>query len=149
MELLDYLKPECLVILKESTKQAALHELAAVAAEQSGLDCDMLEKAISQREELMSTGIGNGLAIPHVRLPAAKSATLAVGVTAGGLADYKSLDEKPVHIVVLIIAPQGQHDTYIRLLAKVTDVLRHDDLRARILQATDPDQLYRIFQDAE
>ena len=149
MELLDHLKPECLVILKESTKQAALNELATVAAEQSGIDLATLETAIAKREELMSTGIGNGLAIPHVRLSAAKSATLAVGVTAGGIADYQSLDEKPVHIVVLIIAPQGQHDTYIRLLAKVTDVLRHEDMRARVLQAADADQLYRIFKEAE
>ena len=145
MKLSDYLAGECIVILKASTKVETLDELAHVLADHAGLDFGQLRGEIQTREELMSTGIGHGLAIPHVRMPGAARASIAVGVSAAGISDYKSLDEKPVHIIVLIVAPQGQHETYIRLLAMVTDVLRHEELRERILQATSGEELARIM----
>ena len=72
------------------------------------LDQKQLQDAITEREEMMSTGIGHGLAIPHVRLPGLKVPSMAVAICPSGINDYESLDGKPVYILVLIAAPQGQ-----------------------------------------
>ena len=93
----------------------------------------------------MSTGIGHGLAIPHVRMKDVKAAAMGVGISRSGITDYQSLDGKPVHIIVLIVAPEGQHETYIRLLAQAADVFRHEDLRRATIEAEDTAESYRIL----
>ncbi len=146
MELADYLRPECVSILEGSTKADALRELTGVLSEHGlNLDHEKLLDSVHQREELMSTGIGNGLAIPHVRMPEVKRAAMAVGICPGGVADYESLDGKPVRIIVLIAAPQGQHDTYVRLLAMVTEVLKDPDRRVRLIQAEQGEDAYHAL----
>lgn len=145
MELSKYLGPECVLILKGRTKGAVIEELARALTGKAKVDFDKLYAAILKREELMSTGIGNGLAIPHVRMGDVPRPTMAVGVSRDGIADYDSLDKKPVHIIVLIAVPEGQHDTYIRLLARATETLRDEQIRRRILDAPNPEELYKIL----
>ncbi len=149
MKLSEYLTPDRIAILSGKTKQEALGELIDVLSAHGRIDRDELGRAVWQREEMMSTGIGHGLAIPHVRMAQLGAATMGIGVAPNGIADYKSLDDKPVRIVVLIAAPQGQHETYIRLLAKVTDVLRHERLRQKVIDAQGPDDIYDVFTAAE
>lgn len=146
MKLSEYLTPQRVTILNASTKADALGELVAVLADTNiGVGRKELEEAVWQREEMMSTGIGHGLGIPHVRMLGLTATAMAVGVSRTGIADYASLDNQPVHILVLIAAPQGQHETYIRLLAEATEVLKHDDLRQAIVKAGDPEEVYRIL----
>jgi mannitol/fructose-specific phosphotransferase system IIA component (Ntr-type) len=149
MKLGDYLKPQCVVILQGTTKEEALSELIDVMVENGAPGKAQLTEAVWRREEMMSTGIGAGLAIPHVRMGGLKAALIAVGVSHEGLADYESLDGEPVHIVVLIAAPQGQHETYIRLLALVADVLKQKPLREQILQAEDSETIYRVLTESQ
>jgi mannitol/fructose-specific phosphotransferase system IIA component (Ntr-type) len=136
MELSKYLGPESVLILKGRTKGAVLEELARALTGKAKVDFDKLYAAILKREELMSTGIGNGLAIPHVRMG---------DVPRDGVTDYDSLDKKPVHIIVLIAVPEGQHETYIRLLARATETLHDEQIRRRILEAPNPEELYKIL----
>ena len=75
--------------------------------------------------------------MPQIRRPA-----MVVGLSPAGLADYDSLDRQPVHLVVLIAAPQGQHDTYVRLLAQVADVLKDDGRRRCIYESADPQVVF-------
>ena len=146
MELGSYLTAECVVLLNAPSKGEALEELGGVLAESIGaVSKEELTAAVLKREELMSTGIGHGLGIPHVRLPQLKAAAMAVGISTTGIADYQSLDDHPVHIIVLIAAPQGEHELYIRLLGKVTDVLRQKDLRRSIIDAGDSSRIYGIL----
>jgi len=146
MKLSDYLTTGHVVLLKGTTKDEAIGEMVAVLAESKGrIDPDELLRTVRQREEMMSTGIGHGLAIPHVRMRDIGEMVMAVGVSRQGIADYQSLDGKAVHIVVLIAAPQGQHEKYIRLLAEVTEVLRHEELRRAIIEAPEAGQVYRIL----
>ena len=146
MEIAESLTPECVVILSAATKRAALDELTAVLAEHTAsLECDTLREAVWKREEMMSTGIGNGLAIPHVRLEGLAEVTMAVGISRGGLADYESLDGRRVHVIVLIAAPAGQHEAYIRLLAKTAEVFKHPELRTAMIETADAGQAYRIL----
>jgi len=148
MELSEYLAPDRVVLLKAATKREALSELAGVLARADGaIEQSTLEEAILKREGLMSTGIGNGLAIPHVRMPEITTAMMTVGVNRNGIDDYESLDNEPVHIVVLIAAPEGQHETYIRLLAKAADVLKQPGLRKAIVDSDDRQEIYRILTE--
>ena len=145
-ELVEYLTPERVVILQSTTKADALKELIDVlVASDGGVTAEELTKEVWKREELMSTGIGNSLAIPHVRMAGVKAPAMAVGVAPTGIDDYDSLDKKPVFIIVLIAAPVGAHEIYIRLLASVAEVLKEDALRGAVIHACDPGEIHRIL----
>lgn len=146
MEISQCLKPQCVLNLAGSTKAEVLDELVTVLADSDqNMDREQLSAAVWKREEMMSTGIGHTVAIPHVRMAGVTAAAMAVGISQRGIADYKSLDGELVHIIVLIVAPAGQHDTYIRLLAQAADVLRHEDLRRDMIEAKDPAKTYGIL----
>jgi mannitol/fructose-specific phosphotransferase system IIA component (Ntr-type) len=145
MKLKKYLKKENVFVTKGTTKVEVLKESATVCADSTGLDGKTLLDAINHREKLMSTGIGQGLAVPHVRLAGLKHPALTVAICPDGIKDYTGMDTKPVTIVVLITAPQGQHETYIRLLAAVVEVLNQSELREKVLTAETPDDAYRIL----
>jgi mannitol/fructose-specific phosphotransferase system IIA component (Ntr-type) len=145
-ELLEYLTANRVIHLTATTKDAALNELVDVLVrDEPSLDRQTLADEIAKREAMMSTGIGNRLAIPHVRLAGVKNAAIAVGVSKVGITDYESLDQQPVSIVVMIIAPAGEHDTYIRLLARVADVLKDESMREAIIAADDTDTILDIL----
>ena len=150
MKVSDYLTLEHVVLLKGATKAEAIDELVSAADDFSkNISTEELSRAVWEREKMMSTGIGQGLGIPHVRLPGLADAAMAVGVSRAGIADYESLDNQPVHIIVLIAAPQGKHEIYIRLLAKVANVLKQDDIRKAIAEADDPAEVYRILTEGK
>ncbi|MCD6378575.1 MAG: PTS sugar transporter subunit IIA [Planctomycetes bacterium] len=146
MKISDYLAPERVIFLKSTTKADALEELIQAAKNFSeNITLEELRKAVWEREEMMSTGIGQGIGIPHVRLPGLEKITMAVGISREGIADYESLDNKPVHIIVLIAVPQGQHELYIRLLAEIVGILKREDLRRAIIEAKDASEAYRLL----
>ncbi len=146
LKLTDFLTPERVVLLSGTTKAQVLEELMdVIVACNGGVEREQLAREIAKREEMMSTGIGNKLAIPHVRMEGIDRATMAVGVSRAGIADYESLDKQPVHIVVMIAAAKGEHETYIRLLAQVAEALKEPHLRERIIQADDPATIHRIL----
>lgn len=146
MDVHGFLTLDRVTILSARTKRDALAEVIAVmAAGVTEVTSEELTQAVWHRESLMSTGIGHGLAIPHVRMPGLKKAYMAVGVSHFGIRDYESLDPDPIQIVVLIAAPQGQHETYIRLLAKVTETLKDADARQAIIAAEDAAAAYRLL----
>ena len=146
MNVADYLTPERIVLLSATTKADALGELVDRLAETSSVaDCEALSQAIWRREQLMSTGVGQGIAVPHVRLDGILRTSMTVGVSRRGITDYESLDGQPVHVIVLIVAVPGDHESYIRLLAGTTSVLKHPELRDAMLEAEDPEQIFRIL----
>jgi len=146
MKISDYLAPERVIFLKSATKADALEELIqAVKGFSEDITLEELRKAVWEREEMMSTGIGQGIGIPHVRLPGLEKITMAVGISRAGIADYESLDNKPVHIIVLIAVPQGQHELYIRLLAEIIGILKREDIRKAIIEAKDTSEAYKIL----
>jgi len=150
MKISDYLLLEHVVILDGTTKVDVLNEIITVANNFSdSIGTEELARAVWEREKMMSTGIGQGLGIPHVRLPGLEDAAMAVGVSRNGIADYESLDNKPVHIIVLIAAPQGRHEIYIRLLAKVANILKQDNIRKAITEADDAATVHRILTEGK
>jgi PTS system nitrogen regulatory IIA component len=150
MNVADYLTPERVVLLSGTTKAQALGLLIERTADSGvGVDRVALSQAVWKREQLMSTGVGQGIAVPHVRLPGVPRTCMAVGVSRRGIADYESLDGQPVHVIVLIVAVQGDHEGYIRLLASTTDVLKRKELRQAMVEAEKPEQVYRILTEGE
>lgn len=133
-------------MLKASSKERVLAEVANLLVDyEPGLDFATLIEAVQQREQMMSTGIGQGMAIPHVRLNGVRRAAMAVGVSRDGVSDYESLDNAAIHVVIMIIAPAGHHDTYIRLLAEVAEVLKQDPLRETVIAAKTPKDVYEVL----
>jgi len=143
MRLSDYLTVDRTMILKSDTKSAALDELIGVMAGcLEDVSREQLADAVNKRESLMSTGIGLGIAVPHVRLEGVSGAFVTVGVSREGIRDFESIDGVPVRIIVLIVAPQGRHDLYIKLLATVVGSLKESSLRTRIIEAKTPSEIY-------
>ena len=143
MELSDYLTVDRSIILKGGTKSAVIDELIdAQMKSLEGVTREQLTEAIYDREGLMSTGIGLGIAVPHVRIEGPNDAFVAAGVSHKGITDYESIDGEPVHIVVLIVAPQGSHELYIKLLATIVSLLKEQSLRSKLIEAETSSELY-------
>ena len=149
MQLDQYLTPDDILLFDKATKQSFLDRLADHLATKLSLDSGLLRKAVWDREGLMSTGMGGGIGIPHVRLKEIARATMAVGICPAGVEDYESIDSAPIYIAVLIAAPAGEHELYIRLLARVADVLRCPDKLAAILASASPEDIYTMLLSDE
>ena len=89
-------------------------------------------------------GIGFGIAAPHAKIPSVTQFVMALGICPEGIA-YDSMDGKPVHIVVMIAGPDGQQDQYLRILAKVTLLLRNEEMRGRLLES-EPEAALEMFK---
>ena len=145
MNLKDYLTEDRILVLQGSTKSEILAELAETISQNGSIQAPDLLAAVNEREKLMSTGIGHGLAVPHVRLKKLRQLKVALGVCPQGVSDYTSLDDEPVKIIVMIAAPEGQHDSYIKLLAKVVESLKQEKVRQNIQQAQNAQEIYSIL----
>ncbi len=135
-------------ILKFDTdsKQAMLEELAKVLGESSRVsNPDALAKEIFVREELMSTGIGFNVAVPHVRLDSVSDLVMAVGISQSDILDYESLDEQPIRIVCMLAARNDQHAQYLKTLGVVSSVLKNEEVREALMAAPDEKSAYLIL----
>ena len=108
-----------------------------------------LSEAIFRREELMSTGIGINLAIPHCRLEGVKDISAALAVCPEGVTDYVSLDGKPVKLVIMIVAGRHQQNDYIQMLSLLSGRLKNEEVRDRLLAARSPEEVLQILTEEE
>lgn len=140
----DALVQERVCMLEATTKDAALREMIDILSTCPNIeDKPDLTRAVFERETLMSTGIGCGLAVPHVRLSSVSKMTMAVGISREGISDYASLDDSPVHLIFLIAAREGNHTEYLRLLAAISS--RAKDIKGRLLACEDAEAFCQIF----
>ncbi len=100
---------------------------------------------IFKREELMSTGIGLGIAVPHVRIDSVKDLVMAVGVTAQPVDDYDTIDAKPVQVIFMIAANTDQHAQHLKLLSQIAAKFKDEDLRKKLVQAKTPAEVAGIL----
>jgi PTS system nitrogen regulatory IIA component len=138
----DLVTPErTLVDLRAGSKRQVLQGLADAAARTTGLDADAVLDALMQREKLGTTGVGDGVAIPHARLP---GLTTLVGFVARlpKPVDFDALDGEPVDLVVLLLAPDAAGVDHLRALARIARVLRDPELRTALRAAPDRDAAY-------
>lgn len=146
MSLRDVLTQDRVCMLSTDKKKVALIALIRVLAKtpQVGNE-ESLTEAIFERERLMSTGIGLGLAVPHVRLSSVTGIVMAVGISARDITDYESLDGKPVRMVFMIAAREDQHAAYLRLLSLVSGRLKDAQVRQKLLDTRDLTKIYEAL----
>ena len=100
---------------------------------------------IREREELESTGVIEGIAIPHARTEAVKDLLIVIGVVKEGL-DFNSLDGKPVNIIFLIVAPEDAKQKYIKVLARISRMCRQEDFRNSLLSLSSPPEIISLLE---
>src|SRR5687767_419243 len=147
MPLLDFLDPQAVLpALRVSGKKQALQELASQAARLTGLPDSAIYEALLQRERLGSTGIGEGIAIPHGKLP---GLTRIFGLVArlDKPVNFEALDSQPVDVLFLLLAPEGAGADHLKALARVARVLREPGLIERVRATRDREALYAIMTE--
>src|SRR5262247_4098688 len=145
IELKEHLDPARVRDLVAKTKDAALEEMVdLVCTSDAVTDRAALLAAVRERERVLSTGIGLGIAIPHAKIPGVSRFVVAVGRHKTGI-DFDAIDGKPVHLVVLIAGPQDAQDRYLRLLARLSQRLKQEDVRKKILEATSSKDIVAIL----
>jgi len=146
----EILAPERAVLLDCSGKEEALNALiAALASAPEVTNKEELRREVFQREALMSTGIGFGIGVPHVRLSSVTDLVLAVGVNRQELEDYASLDERPVRIICMVAAREDQHAQYLKALAAISSLMKDASVREALLAASDSESIYSLLTRGE
>ncbi len=145
MLLSDLVAPHAIIpTLKASSKKQALQELAAKAAELSGQNERAIFDILMQREKLGSTGVGNGIAIPHGKLPKLNK-LFGLFARLDRPIDFEALDGQPVDLVFLLLAPESAGADHLKALARVARLLRDPDVASKLRQSRDAEALYAVL----
>ena len=146
MNLKKILTPDSVKIgLSGTTKNEIIEELVQlIVAQDSRLERDVALKAVLEREEQMSTGMKNGIAIPHGKTDAVGELHAVIGVSATPI-DFDCMDKQPAQIFVMTLSPASHTGPHLQFLAEVSGLLTRDDLRQAILNAKNEQELLAVF----
>jgi PTS system nitrogen regulatory IIA component len=138
--------PDRIVFLNYSTKRDVLLALADnLAGAPQVKNRKELASEILKREELMSTAIGRGIAIPHVRLSSVTDLVVSVGINQAEIIDFQTLDDEPVRLIFMIAAAYNQHAYYLQTLSFFSARLKNRELRNDLLAAKSPEEAYKLL----
>ncbi|HZN59987.1 MAG TPA: PTS sugar transporter subunit IIA [Planctomycetota bacterium] len=139
------LTPERILWLDVTSKNECLRAMVDNLAQTGSLEGpEDIFRAILEREKLLSTGFGLGLAIPHAKLRTIRDFVVGLGIHKQGV-NFDSLDEQPVHVLVMILGPDSQQEDYLKVLSRVTAFLK--DNRERLLTLETSQQVYELAYD--
>lgn len=148
MEIFDLLTPESVVAnLKANSKKQALQDLAGRAARITGLHERQIFDTLLERERLGTTGVGNGIAIPHGRL-AGLDKLHGLFARVERPIDFDSIDEMPVDLIFLLLAPESAGADHLKALARVSRLLRDKAICEKLRSADSADALYALLTDS-
>lgn len=146
----NILSPDRIVILNHSTRHDALVSLAETLGTAPQIkNRQELSVEILKREELMSTAIGRGIAIPHVRLSSVTDLVMAVGLCKNDIIDFQTIDDIPVRLLFMIAAAYNQHAYYLQTLSFFSTRLKSQALREGLLAAATPLEAYNLLISKE
>lgn len=150
MKIVDLLNPAAIAAdIEAKGKNEALVELTDVMMRvENGLDRDEVIRVLQEREKLGSTGIGEGVAIPHGKLKDIKKLLISFGRSRRGV-DFDSMDGKPAHLFFLLIAPEESVGVHLKTLARISKLLKNPAVRRRLLDAASSEELYRVISEEE
>ena len=142
----SFLSPDRVVLLDYASKHDVLVMMSEVLAKapQVKNSAELLD-AILKREALMSTAVGRGIAIPHVRLSSVTDLVMAVGISKRDILDFDAVDGNPVRLVFMIAAANNQHDYYLQTISHFSAKLRNEELKSSLLNSTDPAEVYALL----
>jgi len=149
MKICDVLHKEAILgDLKAQNKKGILEELVTPVAAITKVNQEDLVKVLMERERLGSTGIGGGIGIPHGKMKDLESLVLGFGLSRKGV-DFESLDGKPTHIFFLLVTPENSTGLHLKLLARISRILKNEPFKNRLLNASDSDEIFGIIKDED
>lgn len=149
MLLTELLTPDRVVVpLAARDKAGVIAELTRHLVERSGGHYDEVLGAVEEREAVLSTGIGFGVAIPHARSSGVAQLSVVCGVSPAPV-PYDSIDGEPVRLFFLIVGPESSAGQHVRILSRIARLVRRENLRERLCEAGTSDQFYQALLDAE
>ena len=146
MKIAEFLQPHAVVSeLAARSKQEVLQELSrAMAAANPALSQERLVNALREREKLSSTGIGEGIAIPHAKLSELTQLLASFGVSHPGI-DFDAIDGKPTHLFFALIAPENSAGIHLKALARISRLFKSAQFRSSIMQAQSAEEIYALI----
>ncbi len=149
MALADLLHQDAIIpALKATSKKQLLQELAVKAAKLTGVSEREIFDVILQRERLGSTGVGHGIAIPHGKLSGI-SAISGIFARLESPVDFEALDDEPVDLVFLLLAPEGAGADHLKALSRIARILRDQDLAAKLRQTDSASAIYAFLNEEQ
>jgi PTS system nitrogen regulatory IIA component len=150
MKITTFLKREFIIEeLQAVTKEAVLAEMAAVLMPAGSPDeQDEMVRVLMARERLGSTGIGDGIAIPHGKIGGLDDLRIAIGRSNQGV-DFNALDGKPAHLFFLLIAPENSSGQHLKVLARISRLLKDNVLRKNLMEAESAAELFKLLVEQD
>ena len=150
MKILDILKKDCIITdLTSRSKKDVIHELVdAVTKVDERIDPDSLVEILLEREKLGSTGIGDGVAIPHGKFPNIDTLRASFGRSRQGI-DFDALDGKPSHLFFLLVAPDNSAGAHLKALARISRLFKDNSFRENLQIADTEQQLFDIITEED
>ncbi len=146
VQIKNILSPDRIVFINHSTKHDAIVQLSDVLSTAPQIkNAQELTAEILKREELMSTAIGKGIAIPHVRLSSVTDLVMAVGVCKKPISDYQTIDDEPVNLLFMIAAAYNQHSLYLKTISHFCGKLKQEGLHENIINAKDAQEVFSLL----
>lgn len=147
MKLMDFLIPDAIEPdMRSTTKEDAIRELVALLKGARAIfDEDSVAKIVLEREELGTTGIGEGIAVPHGKSNAVDKLVAAFGRSEKGI-DFASIDNQPVHLLFLLVAPSDSAGPHLMALARISRLLKNTDFRAALKKAKGKSEILEICE---
>lgn len=147
MKILDVLDKEAIIVdLQAKDKIGILNELVTPIARHTGIDQSEIVRVLMERERLGSTGIGGGIGIPHGKLKNLEKLVLGFGLSRKGI-DFESMDGYPTHLFFLLITPEHATDLHLKLLARVSRLLKKEPLKEMMMKAASADEVIDIISE--
>lgn len=150
VKITDYMSEELILLnLKAKNKDEALKELSALIGKSEKIEKkDAIYKALLERENLGSTGIGKGVAIPHAKTDVAESLTITFGISKEGV-DFKSLDQEKVKIFFVFASPFKDSQIYLKVLARISRLIRDENFREKLLNCENAKEVLECIDKEE
>ncbi len=150
MTLTDLLSPHVIRIPLESVeKNQIIEEMVDILYQTGRIEHrDKVLRAVQERESMMSTGMGDGVAIPHAKTDGVKELIASFGVTKHGI-DFQSIDGKPVRIIFLLVGPTKQTGPHLKALSRISRLVHQKAFRDALINASNPDDIINAIQNEE
>jgi mannitol/fructose-specific phosphotransferase system IIA component (Ntr-type) len=147
--LTELLTPDRIRVPLEATdKPGVLRELVTLLAERAGVSPEPLLAAVLEREQVLSTGIGHGIAIPHAKAPGVADLMLVAGSAPEGI-PFDALDGQPVRLFFLLIGPESAAGQHVKALSRIARLVRRESVRTALLEAQSPAAFHQVLVEEE
>jgi len=149
MQIINLLKKDYIInALEATTKKGVISEFAAALAGKIGVSPARVCKILEEREKLGTTGIGDGVAIPHGKLEEIQDTIVFFGKSEAGV-PFDSMDGKPVHLFFILVAPENTNGKHLKVLTRISRMLKDEKFRSDLLQAGTVDSLYNVIKSKD